>query len=312
VADGASKVPEPVLPDPIAAGASRSALAVLQTQAVSELRSGGIAARLYASAAVRGREHLDAAADRDRYRAAIDDGTLPGPFRVLSLGARKRWIEEVVKHAIRAGIEQVVVLGAGFDTLGLRLLAAHPDLVVIELERPVMVLAKRQALEAAGITPPWPLFVDTDLSDPGSLRPLLAAQGWRGSRPTAFVAEGILEYLPPRDALAVVAEVARLSAPGSRLACTVRSPGPDPFASPLAGAGEPIRFRPDEAALPELFAGAGFEILQRIGHADGRGGGSALVLLAPAPSGSVGHVTSTTEGGTDADAQQGRGRAASS
>src|SRR5258706_13933 len=45
--------------------------------------------------------------------------TVPG--LLLHFMLRKRWIEEVVRSALAEGYEQVVVMGAGFDTLALRL-----------------------------------------------------------------------------------------------------------------------------------------------------------------------------------------------
>ena len=61
--------------------------------------------------------------------------------------------------AIAEGVRQIVVLGAGFDTLGLTLLHADAELLVVELDRPAMVEAKELALAAAKIALPWPRSV---------------------------------------------------------------------------------------------------------------------------------------------------------
>jgi methyltransferase (TIGR00027 family) len=267
--------------------ASRTALAALQAQALWEAQSSqgleSIAARLYMAAAERGHEHLAAAADRAAYRAGVQAGILPAPPRIASVVTRKRWTEYEAVRAIGEGVRQAVVLGAGFDTLGIRLLRRDPDLVVIELDRADTIEAKRRALDTAAIERPWPRLVCGDLANAVALGPTLSSRGWRAPAATFFVAEVVLEYLAPEEALAVLSEVARLGAPGSRFACTVRF-GNDPaddLAAATAAAGEPMRFRPPSEALPDLVVRAGFDIVCELERPSGRGGATALLLLAP-------------------------------
>lgn len=203
-----------MLPDPVGPGVSRTALAALQAHALWALASPAgaeaIPVRLYA------------AADGTAYRAAFRDGILPAPDRLTRFAARKRWMADAAGAAIAAGVRQVVVLGAGFDTLGLELLAAEADLLVVEVDRPSMLEAKTLALGTARIPGPWPRSAAVDLADAGALAPALAATGWRVSDPTLFVAEGVLEYLEPEAALALLTAIGELAARESRLACTVR------------------------------------------------------------------------------------------
>ena len=49
---------------------------------------------------------------------------------------RKRLIEEVVRASLTEGVEQVVIIGAGFDTLALRLCAGFPRTNFIEIDHP--------------------------------------------------------------------------------------------------------------------------------------------------------------------------------
>ncbi|MBD0348891.1 MAG: SAM-dependent methyltransferase [Thermoleophilia bacterium] len=287
MAESARNVREPALPAPRWPDASRTALAALQAEALAELASHSdaddIAVRLYAAAAELGSEHLETAADAATYRAAIRAGTLPGPARVLGVAARKRWIARAAEQALAAGVPQVVVLGAGFDTLGLRLRKVDRDLVVVELDRPATLAAKAEAVVRAAMAPPWPRFAAADLEDAPVLGSALVRSGWRPSAPTLFVAEVVLEYLAPDAALAVLAQLADLGARGSRLACTVRfgDASDDSLAATTAAAGEAMRFRPAAAALPGLLAGAGFEVLAECGRAGARGGAAALLLLRP-------------------------------
>jgi methyltransferase (TIGR00027 family) len=192
---------------------------------------------------------------------------------------------DAAEVAIAAGVRQVAVLGAGFDTLGLQLLRAHAGLLVVELDRPSTLEAKTEALSSAGISRPWPRFAAVDLGEKTDFLPALADLGWRASDPTYFVAELVLEYLAPEAATAVLTAIGTHAAPGSRLACTVRfgDHADDHLASATAAVGEPMRFRPLAAELPGLLAQACFDVLAQRGRVRGRGGGAAaLLLLAPA------------------------------
>jgi methyltransferase (TIGR00027 family) len=280
VIDPSGGVVMPTLPEPVQPGASRTALASLQAQALHERdRTEGLAARLYMVAATHGREHLAAASDPDAYRAAVRAGVLLGPGYVGRVAKRKRWMADAAAAAISAGIREVAVLGAGFDTLGLELV--RPDLLVVELDRPATVEAKQLALSTAGIAEPWPRFVAVDLGDADALESALAGAGWRSSDPTIFIAEVVLEYLAPEAALAVLSAVATRAAPGSRLACTLRlgDVADDRVAAVTAEAGEPMRFRPLAAEVPDLLAEAGLSVVAERGGIIGSRGAAALLVL---------------------------------
>ena len=176
-----------------------------------------------------------------------------------------------------------MILGAGFDTLGLTLLHADTELLVVELDRPAMIRAKELALAAAKIALPWPRSVAIDLGDTRALTHALGTAGWRASEPALFVAELALEYLEPGAAFGVLSAVGALSGPESRIACTVRfgDVDDDRIATATAAVGEPMRFRPLSAELPELLAHAGLEVLASRDRILGRSGTTALLLLAP-------------------------------
>ncbi len=119
--------------------------------------------------------------------------TLPG---IMShYWHRKRWIENRCRNAIAEGFERFIVLGAGFDTLGLRIAAEMHQLEVIEIDHPATQNAKRRAL--AGNTVPLPdnlRFVAHDFST-GPLPTAL----FDDSRATIVVIEGVLMYLSSAD-----------------------------------------------------------------------------------------------------------------
>ncbi len=80
--------------------------------------------------------------------------------------ARSRYAEAVLAAAVAAGLDQLVVLGAGLDTFGYR--NPYPDLRVVELDHPATQAWKLDRLAAAGIDVPGsvthqPIDFESDL-----------------------------------------------------------------------------------------------------------------------------------------------------
>lgn len=63
---------------------------------------------------------------------------------------RKAWIEERCREAIARGCRQLLVLGAGLDTLAVRLRAAHDNLAVVELDRSPVAALREHCFAAPG------------------------------------------------------------------------------------------------------------------------------------------------------------------
>src|SRR5213594_140619 len=152
----------------------------------------------------------------------IERVTAPGIF--LHYLMRKLFIEEAVRRSLAtpASARQVVVIGAGLDTLGARLaLDGANNVRVVEVDHPATQAVKRRALARYGLPREGFSFVELDrtvrtlaeaLGDSDQLDPRL---------PAVFVAEGLLMYLTPERAADFFREVHQISAPGSRLVFTV-------------------------------------------------------------------------------------------
>lgn len=116
---------------------------------------------------------------------------------------RKAWIEAEARRAIAEGAGQLLVLGAGFDTLALRLARSHPGLAAVEIDRPGTMTRKRAALDAEGVAaPPGHRLLDADLAE----QPLDAvlAGTLAPDVPTVVVLEGVLMYLRESDVTALL------------------------------------------------------------------------------------------------------------
>jgi methyltransferase (TIGR00027 family) len=151
---------------------------------------------------------------------SADDVDIPGhpwgmqPMTDL-LTVRTRLIDQFLSDATESGIRQVVVLASGLDARGYRL-SWPAQTVVFEIDQQQVTDFKTATLAAAGAAPTVDLrAVPIDLRDdwPAALR----QAGFDTDRPTVWVAEGLLAFLPPEAQDRLLDNITELSAPGSRL-----------------------------------------------------------------------------------------------
>jgi methyltransferase (TIGR00027 family) len=148
--------------------------------------------------------------------------TVPG--LLLHFMLRKRWIEEAVRAALAEGCEQVVVVGAGFDTLALRLSRELPRASFVEIDHPATQAYKRRAAERGGEIANLRL-VGADLSRV-KLRDALTDSDRPGVR-SVFVIEGLLMYLDAAAVAAVFSALRERQQAGGRVVFTVMEPTRD-------------------------------------------------------------------------------------
>ena len=122
-------------------------------------------------------------------------------------------------QAAGAGIRQVVILAAGLDSRAYRL--AWPDgTVVYEIDLPKVLEYKAQTLARHGAEPTTDrraVPVDLRHDWPQALRDA----GFDPARPTAWLAEGLLPFLPAAAQEAMFDSIDQLSGPGSRVAVEI-------------------------------------------------------------------------------------------
>jgi methyltransferase (TIGR00027 family) len=132
--------------------------------------------------------------------AALEYLTLPGIM--LYYAVRKRAVEDTVRAGIEAGVKQVVVLTAGFDTLAVRLHREFPQVSFIEVDRLGMQAIKRRVLTGQWAAAANLSFVAADL-DREPLESKLLDSAYVSGMPTLFIIEGLLSFMTDdkRDAL---------------------------------------------------------------------------------------------------------------
>jgi len=152
-----------------------------------------------------------------RFVGFLERLTFPGQW--LHLLLRKRFVEDEVEAAIAAGAEQLLMVGAGFDTLALRLAPRYPAIRFVELDHPGTQAVKRRALVGFDL-PANVELVAADLANTTLGTAVAGTRLWHESAPSIVVAEGLLMYLTESDVAAFLDAVGRIVAPGSRLLLT--------------------------------------------------------------------------------------------
>lgn len=137
--------------------------------------------------------------------------SIPG-YHVLRfmMAARSRYAEDALATAVERGCRQVVILGAGLDTFGLRNPYRRLGLHVFEIDRSAAQADKRRRLLRLGPRLPDGLTLVPAEIGRDDLAAALAAAGWRADQPTFFQVLGVAVYLPAAMTLDLLRLIAGL------------------------------------------------------------------------------------------------------
>jgi len=109
--------------------------------------------------------------------------------------ARSRIAEDALSEAVKTGVRQIVILGAGLDTFALRNPHGACGTCVYEVDHPATQKWKREHLAEAQIAlPPRLILVPVDFEQ-DNLGEALAAAGFQQNTPAFFSWLGIVPYL---------------------------------------------------------------------------------------------------------------------
>ncbi len=132
------------------------------------------------------------------------------------MAVRTRHFDGLFTDAAAAGVRQAVILASGLDARAYRL--PWPDgTTLYEVDQPEVIDFKSKTLADLGAQPKaHRRAVAIDLRDdwPKALRD----NGFNSTQPTAWIAEGLLIYLPSAAQDLLFDRIDDLSAPGSRVA----------------------------------------------------------------------------------------------
>jgi methyltransferase (TIGR00027 family) len=144
-----------------------------------------------------------------------DDPAFTSQRLAEGMAVRTRFFDNFFTEATKAGVRQAVILAAGLDTRAYRL--PWPDgTTVYEIDQPQVIEFKTRTLADLGAAPTADRkAVAVDLRDDwvGALSNI----GFSTERPTAWIAEGLLGYLPPDAQDRLFDTITTLSFSGSRI-----------------------------------------------------------------------------------------------
>lgn len=116
----------------------------------------------------------------------------PVPISAV-VSARSAVFDRVLEESLPA-VDQVVILGAGWDTRAYGRCVGR-DVAVFEVDAPPTQAVKRQAVEDASLDASHVVFVPCDFQHTSWLD-ALTARGFDPARPTLLLWEGVTMYLP--------------------------------------------------------------------------------------------------------------------
>ncbi|MEU1330619.1 class I SAM-dependent methyltransferase [Streptomyces sp. NPDC005865] len=137
-------------------------------------------------------------------------------------GLRTRVLDDFLLRAVHTeGIRQVVLLGAGLDARAFRL-DWPSECVIFEIDREGVLKFKQEVLDGLSAAAPRAERVPVPVDLRADWVAALADAGFDPAAPSAWLAEGLLFYLPPAAETYLVDRVDQLSAAGSALAYEVK------------------------------------------------------------------------------------------
>lgn len=146
----------------------------------------------------------------------VKDGLLRNLRPILpAIYTRARFGEDCLEAAMAEGVDQYVILGAGYDTFAFRRPDLMERLTLYELDQKATQDSKFRRMRAAGIEAPEAVrYVQTDLNVE-RLQDALARAGFDFSRPAMVSWFGVTYYLDSDTVRNTLASIARETAPGS-------------------------------------------------------------------------------------------------
>ena len=197
--------------------------------------------------------------------AAVEQST---PGSIGCVAARTRYIDDYLKTCIDGGIDQLVILGAGYDTRPYRFSELKGRVRVFELDQPPTQRVKIEKLKTIfGSIPEHVVYVAIDF-DKENMADRLFSSGFESTAKTLFIWKGVTMYITA-DAVDVTLDfVAKNSGKGSSIIFnymlqsvvdgTCRTEDAQKMRQSYAQRGEPLIFGIPEGTIVEFLSQRGF------------------------------------------------------
>jgi methyltransferase (TIGR00027 family) len=196
-----------------------------------------------------------------------------------SLVARVRFFDDFVNKSIDESIQQLVILGAGYDSRAYRIEGLR-NVMVFEVDHPATQAVKRQNIERIfGSLPDHVIYVSANLEKDEFGQKLLN-MGYSRSKKTLFLMEGVLAYLAPSVVDEIFSFIANNSVKNSSVLFDYHSKSVTDGSSDLEAGrnmwahvsqmGEPFKFGIEEGTVEAFLKERGFSEVQNVTSEDYR------------------------------------------
>lgn len=140
-----------------------------------------------------------------------------GPGVMGFLTVRDRHIDEYLKACLAHGVQQVVILGAGYDARAYRFEEFKRGVKVFEVDHPATQAAKlKQVRKIFGEVPSYVTYVPIDFNTQ-TLEQRLPECGYDEHAKTLFIWQGVTQYLTLEAVESTLTFVVQHAAPGSAI-----------------------------------------------------------------------------------------------
>jgi methyltransferase (TIGR00027 family) len=200
----------------------------------------------------------------------------PGAYEFML--ARTAFFDQIFMQALQDNLEQVVLLGAGYDSRPYRFKELLQATRIFEVDAPPTQQRKRAYLQQAGISiSPQISFVPINF-ETRSLQEILGAAGLRRDRRTLFIWEGVSYYLSGAAVDNVLACVKALSPAGSSIGFDYAALSPEVLqdtdvqefrkSMQTRHADEPTHFGIRAGTIDAFLNERGFQVIEHLTAAD--------------------------------------------
>lgn len=210
----------------------------------------------------------------DRLSQTMANWEIVVPGVCGSVIARTRFIDDCLANAIENRIEQLVILGAGYDTRALRFSALKEKVKVFEIDHPATQQFKlRQLKKYLWDLKQYVTYIPVNFEEKDFGQELLA-HGYDRTMKTFFIWEGVTYYLPAEVADDTLSFISKNCASGSEIvfdyfpasmaAGTCKLPEALPLGRILNTFGETILFGISPENMAGFLGKHGFKIIQSL------------------------------------------------
>ena len=194
-----------------------------------------------------------------------------------SIRARVRYFDDLVRASIDDGLEQLVILGAGYDTRAYRI-EGLSKIKVFEVDHPATQALKIGKIETIfGRIPEHVVYVPVDFESE-ELGQKLLEKGYNKSQKTLFIMEGLVMYIPPKAVDETLSFISKNSGkrsaiifdyyPQSLVDGTSESEAAKNIREFVAEQGEPLLFGIEEEMVETFLVQRGFSRIRNVTSED--------------------------------------------